>query len=138
MVRVFVFCFGFVTFYFIEVGTLILIRIQDCKKNSVWYIVLVSQLKSQFKKKIVFDTIVLVFRFNFYYYYIIIIIIIFLFFSSLSYYTSLFIFSFFFLFFPPPPTYPPPFLFSSYMLSTCSFNTQISPSTLASMAHHLI
>ena len=42
LVRAFVFCFGFVIFYFIEVGTLILIWIQDCKKNSVWYIVLVS------------------------------------------------------------------------------------------------
>ena len=46
LVHVFVFYFGFVTFYFIEIGTLILIWIQDCKKNSVWYIILVLQLKS--------------------------------------------------------------------------------------------
>jgi hypothetical protein len=54
-----------------------------------------------------------------------------------------FLFSFFFFsptthIPPPPPPPPPPFLFSSYLLSTYSFNTQISPSTLASMAHHLI
>ena len=111
LVRVFVFCFGFVTFYFIKVGTLILIWIQDCKKNSVWYIVLVLQLKSQFKKKKNVWYIVLVFKLNFYHY------IINFFFFFLSFFSPpptyyLFI-SFFFPFFSPPPTYyltvrPPP------------------------------
>ena len=54
LVRVFVFCFGFMIFYFIEVGTLILIWIQDCKKNSVWNVVLFWN--HNFKKKIVFGT----------------------------------------------------------------------------------
>ena len=72
----------------------------------------------------------MIFRFSFFYYYIIIIITFIFFFSSPppTYYTSLFIFSFFF------PHTPPHFLFSSYLLSSFSFNTQISPSTLASMA----
>ena len=59
----------FVTFFSIEVGTLILIWIQDYKKKKIFlYIVLVSQLKSQFKKKDCVWYIVLVFRLNFYHY----------------------------------------------------------------------
>ena len=103
LVRVFVFCFGFVTFYFIEVRTLILIWIQDCKKNYVWYIVLVSQLKSQFKKNYVWYK-VLVFRLNFYHYIInyFFFLFSFLFFPTTHVHHTSFLFSF--LFFFPPPT----------------------------------
>jgi hypothetical protein len=65
----------------------------------------------------------------------------FLFSSSLSFNSRnitplylLFLFSFFFFFSPTTHIPPPPFLFFSYLLSSFSFNTQISPSTLASMA----